>query len=269
MNKGTRFLLFCGGEAVISAGPVLNILRATTDNDCIKRNLGNPAFSHSIGNKWLQMGLHQLRQKVLVSTPTHLDLCYTTLSGKTIGHTQDLEFLADHSLRIRNRFEIEEGLEDLPCLGVELELPPVFDTVTYFGRGPFENYVDRCAGSRTGIYQFSVDGMHVPYLMPQENGNRTEVRWIQLTGRGSQYRLQFTGEQSMEFSISRYSIHELQKKYHENELKDSGKLYLHLNYKQRGVGSNSCGPDTLPEYRLTSGTFFFCYRIGVRFCSDH
>ena len=68
----------------------------------------------------------------------------------------------------------------------------------------------------------------------------------------------------MEFSVSRYSIHEMQRKFHENELKDSGKLYLHLNFKQRGVGTSSCGPDTLPEYKLTSGVFFFCYRISVR-----
>ena len=264
VNGDDRFILLCGGEQLISAGPKLNILRATTDNDCIKRNLGNPAFRHCIGNKWLEMGLHQLREKVLVSTPTHLECCYTTPYGKNIVHSQKLEFLTDHSLRIRNRFEIPEGLEDLPCLGVELELPSIYDTVTYFGRGPFENYIDRQTGARTGIYQFSMDEMHVPYIMPQENGNRTEVRWIALKGRSSQYSLIFSGEGPMEFSISRYSIHEMQRKYHENELKDSGKLYLHLNYKQRGVGTSSCGPDTLPEYKLTSGVFFFCYRISVR-----
>ena len=263
-DKNNRFSLLCGKEILIQSGPILNILRATTDNDCIRRNLGDAAFHRNAGNRWLAMGLHELKQEIVESHLMHTEIRYVTRSGKAVTHAQRIELLANNALQIKNQFEVEEGLEDLPCLGVELELPAIFDTVEYFGRGPFENYIDRKAASGTGIYETSIDGMHVPYIMPQENGNRTEVRWIKLSSKKQKHCLYFIAEPQMEFSISRYSIGELQTKLHENELEDSGKLYLHLNYRQRGVGTNSCGPDTLPEYKLTSGIFYFNYRIAVK-----
>lgn len=262
-RKEGRLVLFRGKDMVVSAGPRLNILRATTDNDCLKRELGNERFACRTGNRWLGMGLWNLTREVLEESPFRSVVRYIAAGGGSITHQQTIRILDDCSLLIRNRVEVDDRLQDLPCLGVELELPSVFDTVRYFGCGPMENYIDRKSGARIGIYESAIDEMHVPYLMPQENGNRTGVRWLRLSGRNSRYRLYFIGAPHMEFSLSRYSIQELQTKLHENELEQSDVLYLHLNCRQRGVGTSSCGPDTLPEYKLISGTFYFNYRIAV------
>ena len=99
--------------------------------------------------------------------------------------------------------------------------------------------------------------------MPQENGHRTGVRRLKLGGAKLRFALEFIAPVPMEFSVGRYPIGELQTKRHEHELCDSGKVWLHLDLRQRGVGTASCGPDTLPQYRIPAGDYHFRYLLRV------
>ena len=148
----------------------------------------------------------------------------------------------------------------LPRIGLTMTLPAGFEQVTWYGRGPHENYIDRNVGARVGIYDDTVDGQYVPYIMPQENGNKTDVRWVALrneTGAG----LLAVGGQLMEMSALHYSADDLYKAFHTNELVRRDEVILNLDYRQCGLGGNSCGPMTRPEYLLQPGSYSFAFRL--------
>src|SRR5438270_3512836 len=112
------------------------------------------------------------------------------------------------------------------------------------------------------VYTRSVDGLFTPYTFPQENGNRSEVKWVSVANsRGTG--LLAVGMPELNFSIHRYTVEQLERARHTYELSDSGQLIWHLDYRQNGIGSASCGPGVLPQYELHCEPFQFalCMRL--------
>ena len=145
-------------------------------------------------------------------------------------------------------------------VGMKMELPAGYENITYYGRGPEENYVDRKTGSPIGVYDNTVDGMFVPYLKPQENGNRTDVRWVSLTDEAGDGIL-FSTDTPMEFGALHYSASELNSKAHPYQLTRADQVYLTLDYMQTGLGNGSCGPTMLEKYKVLSNRqYSFTYR---------
>ncbi len=106
--------------------------------------------------------------------------------------------------------------------------------------------------------------MYVPYIVPQEHGGRCDVRWLRLVD-GSGVGLCITAAELLQFSASHYSVGDLFRAHHTNELEPRPEVIVNLDAEQRGLGTGSCGPDTLPRYRIRSGVHRFAYRIsGVR-----
>jgi hypothetical protein len=132
---------------------------------------------------------------------------------------------------------------------MELELPAHFQRFTWFGRGPHENYVDRKESAIVSLYSGSVDEQYVPYIYPQENGNKTGVRWVALHDAGGRG-LIASGSVPLEVSAHFFTTRDLAQARHTCDLKKRDCVSLHLDYRQRGLGSASCGPDTLPEYQV-------------------
>jgi hypothetical protein len=154
----------------------------------------------------------------------------------------------------------EGGPKTLPRIGLELRLPKQFEHATWYGRGPGESYVDTKQANRMGVYTKSVDELFTPYTFPQENGNRSEVRWVSVTNmRGSG--LLAIGMPELNFSLQRYTVEQLEKARHSYELRDVGQLIWHLDYGLNGIGSASCGPGVLPQYELRSEAFQFELRL--------
>lgn len=151
--------------------------------------------------------------------------------------------------------------QSLPRLGLTLTLPPDLDTFTWFGRGPHESYVDRKTGTQIGRYQGTVDEQYVPYGMPQENGNKTEVRWVTLTDEaGGGWRV--AGLSSLiDVSAHHFTAEDLTNARHTYELKRRDEITLNLDYAQCGLGNASCGPGVLPQYLLTPKPLEFAVRI--------
>lgn len=150
--------------------------------------------------------------------------------------------------------------EMLPRIGLQMELPEDIDRVKWYGRGPGECYSDRKLSCQFGVYGKTVDELFTNYIYPQDNGNRTDVRWMSITdirGMG----LYAEGTPSMEFSAHRYSIEDIEKAKHTFDLVKRDRVYLNLDYRQNGLGSNSCGPAQMGQHRLLSEKFNFIFRI--------
>jgi beta-galactosidase len=141
-------------------------------------------------------------------------------------------------------------LEDLPRFGVQMEIPGEYDSVKYYGRGPFDNYWDRNTGSAVGIYSQKVADMIYDYVEPQENGNRTDVRWVEFTNKGGAG-IRATGMPLLSISAWPYKMRELERVDHPYLMKMSGNLTVNLDYRQMGVGGDdSWGALPHDPYRL-------------------
>jgi beta-galactosidase len=134
----------------------------------------------------------------------------------------------------------------LPRLGVRFAVPASLDGVEWFGRGPGEAYPDSHLAARVGRFSSSVADLQTPYLMPQENGSRTEVRWASLGGR-----LRLEGRPHFELTVRPWTSESLAAARHPTDLTpDPDWLYVNADLAQQGLGSASCGPGVLPPYRL-------------------
>jgi hypothetical protein len=141
-------------------------------------------------------------------------------------------------------------------VGLILGLPAGFERFTWFGRGPEESYCDRKAGVPVGVYSGTVDEQYVPYIMPQENGNKTDVRWAALTNEAG-VGLMAIGTPLLEVGVSHFRADDLYQAFHTNELTRRQEIYFTLDLKQCGLGGASCGPMTLPEYLVKPKEYRF------------
>ncbi|HEY9075286.1 MAG TPA: glycoside hydrolase family 2 TIM barrel-domain containing protein [Anaerolineaceae bacterium] len=152
------------------------------------------------------------------------------------------------------------GLPFLPRLGLTMALPPGFERLTWYGRGPHETYVDRQEGARVGIFEGTVAEQFVPYIYPQENGNKTEVRWAALAdedGTG----LLAVGMPQLNFSVHHCTAEDIEAAKHPYQIKWRPEVFWNLDYAQSGLGSASCGPGRLEKYQLKAEETRFCLRL--------
>jgi hypothetical protein len=140
-------------------------------------------------------------------------------------------------------------LPALPKIGLQMQVPGALDTFAWYGRGPHESYVDRKEGAPVGVYSGSVDDQYEAYIVPQENGNKTDVRWVALSD-AEGVGLLAVGAPTINCSAHHYSTENLSAARHTYELERQEEITLNLDYRQGGLGSASCGPGTRPEYLL-------------------
>jgi beta-galactosidase len=149
----------------------------------------------------------------------------------------------------------------LPRLGLRMALPGEFEYVEWFGLGPGEAYRDSRRAARMGRFRATVDELQTPYVFPQENGNRADVRWLTLrngTGAG----LAVTGEPVIDITARRWTSEALDAARHPIDLQPEERIWLNLDYGQNGLGSASCGPGVLPAHQLPAvrSTFTVTFR---------
>jgi hypothetical protein len=148
----------------------------------------------------------------------------------------------------------------LPRIGLQMCLPGQYDGFSWYGRGPHESYVDRKLGARVGVYSGTVDDQYVPYVMPQENGNKTDVRWVALADEGG-VGLLAVGMPLLNVSAHHYTTEDLTRATHTYELERRDDVTLNLDYAQGGLGNESCGPGVLPQYLLQPQEVRFRLRL--------
>nr|WP_231114892.1 glycoside hydrolase family 2 TIM barrel-domain containing protein [Lentzea aerocolonigenes] len=220
-------------------GPRLDLWRAPTDND---RGSDNPEEK-----AWRDAGLHRLQHRVIEVGVQETALVVRTRvapPSRGFGMFADYRWTADGD-RLRLQLSVTPDGEwpcTLPRLGLRMALQA--DTVEWFGAGPGEAYADSRQSVRIGQFQSTVDALQTPYVFPQENGNRTDTRRLRLGG------VQISGEPVFDFTARRWTSEDLDAARHTNELEPRDRVYLNLDLAQHGLGTASCGPGVLPQYRL-------------------
>ena len=146
----------------------------------------------------------------------------------------------------------------IPRIGLQMALPKDQEHALWCGRGPGESYSDSRQAGRFGVWQRRVDELYTPYVRPQENGNRTDCRWVALTDvRG----LGLFASGVPNFSAHRFTPEDFTEARHTVDLVPRDEIILHLDYRHQGLGSNSCGPGPLPQYELHPEEFRFAVRL--------
>ncbi len=266
-RQGVLASLRQSGDEVLVVGPRLQVWRAATDNDGIKKWSGQG--NKPLG-KWLDAGLHQLRfdtpevaftvkgKRVVV---TISQIAYAASSSDGFEHVHTYSVTGDGQIAVANRISTFGQIPTLPRMGVTLQLQPGFEKLAWFGRGPHETYCDRKAGAAVDLYRSTVAEQYVPYIVPQEHGNKVEVRWMELTN--GQHKIRFIANPVMECSASHFTVDDIYKAFHTSELVPRKEVVVNLDYGQRGLGTGSCGPQTLPQYELDAKSYNFDYRMDI------
>lgn len=246
------------GLEIIKKGPMLNFWRAPIDNDMYVveewRKKGLHLLQHSINDVEIQNtdGMLKITVGAVIAPPT-------SDWGMECKCTYSVYGSGDITLKVEGK-PFGNKPDTLPKIGLTIELPGGIENVIWYGRGPGESYVDSKMANPISVYSKKVRELYTPYVKPQENGNRTDVRWVALTedrGLG----IMVAGMPEINFSAHHYTTGDFEKAKHTYELKERDSVFLNIDYRQNGLGSNSCGPGPLPEYRLIPEDFEFTIRM--------
>lgn len=246
--KGKRILEDVAG---VVAGPRLTMMRAPVDND--RKKYAQPMFAAG----FTQLRYHPKPLKAeKVGEEGVVKTRVTVNAAKSGGfdHASTWRFGKDGSFVIEHEIAPFGTVPELPRLGVTWRLDGSLSEVGYYGRGPHENYVDRCESAFFGVWRDTVDGMFVDYMRPQDNGRRCDVRWVTLAdgaGRG----LRFAGSRPLHLGLSRYTWEDLYFARHQSgderryaPLRPHDAVFLDLDVGESGFGDFSALP--LAPYRF-------------------
>ena len=255
-------------DAILQGNLMINIWRAPIDNDGIKGWTGQ---QHKALDRWRAQGLFDAEPETgklsITEQGAHgVVLSHTTRVVTQVGQIRcktRYHLTPDAALHVSHRFQVPKALEDLPRLGVRYRLNPDFEHLSWYGRGPHETYVDRKQSGRLMVHESTVGAQYVPYILPQDHGNLTDVRWLGLHN-DRQLGVIVTGHPLFEASASHYPKESLLNAFHTYEVAPDHHVWLSLDVMQRGLGGASCGPDTLPPYRLSSGAFSLDYTLALQ-----
>lgn len=234
----------------------LNIWRAPTDNDMyIKSEWKKAHYDKAYTRVY---NIEVLQNKYGVFIMEHLAVVADTVQ-KIIDI--ELTWKIDKTGKIIASMEAQKDEEfpDLPRFGIRLFLDKKFEDVAYYGMGPHESYRDKHQATSHGIYRSKVTDLHEDYIRPQENGSHYDCDYVELTN--AQYGFAIVSEDSFSFNASYYTQEVLEQTEHNFELEESDSTVLCVDYALNGIGSNSCGPVVLDQYRFRENEFRFQLKL--------
>ena len=228
-----------------------HLFRAPTDND--------KGFGNWIAKDWKKQGLDQLRDSVVAPLRTVTSAeglratatnAYLTAEGSITAH-YDYTFARDGGIDLRVTLTPQGALPPLPCMGITLTLPRSLHCLTYYGRGPSDNYPDRHEAATIGLWKSTAEKEYFHYPRPQDSGNHDDTAYLTVTDdRGNGWRVDCR-EQPFSFSLLPYSVQHLYDTPHDCELvADADHVFLHLDAAVMGLGNSSCGPGVLTKYAI-------------------
>jgi beta-galactosidase len=237
-----------------AAPPTLSLWRAPTDNDRIG----------GVAARWSEWGVDSLERRLgsigHEGATTVVSATFVTRSGVTIPHEARYRALADGGLVVVETVEIPDVLSDLARVGTVLELAPGLEDLRWFGSGPHETYPDRKRAGLIGVWSSTVTDQYVPYIRPQENGGHADVRWLVVTdARGDGLHIELA--EPLQVSVTHLRAADLAAATHDVDVAPVGETIVHLDAAHRGLGTASCGPDTLPGYLTRPGTYRWTWTV--------
>lgn len=277
-TKGVVTGLSVRDEAVWLDGPMLNLWRGPTSNDGVKgkpeqwrsewKPLGVWCLAHLDKPRLAQVAEPVVETKISGAVAVTLHHRWT-FAGRDddagVMHQQVYTLGPTGELHVEHTFEVDKRLPDLPRVGVIFTVPREMERIEWYGRGPGESYPDRKTGSPIGRYRSTVRDEYVPYVVPQEHGLKTDVRWCALasTVAGKKRQMSIVADQPICFSASHYTPADLTAAYHTYDLTLRPEVTVCLDAAHRGLGTRSCGPDTLDKYKVFPGTYHLRYTVKV------
>ena len=235
------------GQIILPYGivaPSVSLWRAPTDNDRIGH----------IATKWERYGIREISRTdcVVRQTPTFIKVANTwqTSTGVSFKHTQLITPVVG-GFSVKESVTIPKAFDDVARVGTLFELDGSLSDLVYFGTGSHESYPDRKIG-RIARYVSTVAAQYIPYVRPQENGGHAAVRWFEVTNSAGNG-LRFAMGKPSQVSVTPNRDAELADATHDVEVKACGNTVVHIDAAHRGVGTASCGPDTLDKYIIKTG----------------
>ena len=234
----------------------LNIWRAPTDNDMYiksewKKAHYDKAYTRAYTTEVVQ-GKHgvKITSQASVVAETVQKILDVTITWKIEAAGK-----IDADIAVTK----DDEFPDLPRFGVRMFLDKKLSAARYFGMGPQESYCDKHQAASHGLYQANVDDLHEDYIRPQENGSHYDCEYVELNN--SRYGIVVSAENAFSFNASYYTQEELEEKTHNYELTESDSVVFCVDYALNGIGSNSCGPVVLEQYRFDDVLFRFQFTL--------
>ena len=232
------------------------VWRAPTDND------------RKIKFQWIEAGFNNLESRVYKTTIENKESSITITSHMSLIPIYR-EKVLDIAIKwiilpsglIKSEIDAVKNVNSpfLPRFGVEIKLDKSYENLSYFGLGPYENYQDKHYSSYLGRFNSSVSKIHEDYIRPQENGSRSLCKEVEIYNENSS--IYVASQDDFSFNVSHFSTEELTNKKHNFELVQDDATYLIIDYKQSGIGSNSCGPELDHKYRLNETAMKFNFYL--------
>ena len=234
----------------------LNIWRAPTDNDMYiksewKKAHYDKAYTRAYTTEVVQ-GKHGVK---IVSHASVVAETVQKILDVTITWKIEAAGKIDADIAVTK----DDEFPDLPRFGVRMFLDKKLSAARYFGMGPQESYCDKHQAASHGLYRADVGDLHEDYIRPQENGSHYDCEYVELNN--SRYGIVASAEKAFSFNASYYTQEELEKKTHNYELTESDSVVFCVDYALNGIGSNSCGPVVLDQYRFDDVLFRFQFTL--------
>ena len=228
----------------------LNIWRAPTDNDMYIKSEWKKAHYDKAYTRAYTTEVVQGKHGVKITS--HASVVAETVQ-KILDVTITWKIEAAGKIDADIAVTKDDEFPDLPRFGVRMFLDKKLSAARYFGMGPQESYCDKHQAASHGLYQANVDDLHEDYIRPQENGSHYDCEYVELNN--SRYGIVVSAENAFSFNASYYTQEELEKKTHNYELTESDSVVFCVDYALNGIGSNSCGPVVLDQYRFDDVLF--------------
>jgi len=265
LKKGILFDYMINGKQPIRQYPEPAFWRAPIDND-----FGNKM--PVLAGVWRTAHVNRYVKKVTIGENNEKGLSVRVdwvLSDIQVPYTMEYLVRDNGTVIVTGSIDLTgTKLPELPRFGMRMELHQPYENLTYYGRGPFENYIDRYSGAFIGRYEDKVENQFYWYIRPQETGNKTDVRWLTLLDNGG-LGVKITGLQPISFSALHFSPEDLdpgltRKLQHTIDIVPQKNIFLHVDLKQRGLGGdNSWGMYPHNEYRLLDKKYTYSYMIEL------
>lgn len=253
-------------KEIVQRGPKLQFWRAPIDNDMyLLKDYKEKYFVHLWHETIESFKYNQLENNVeiivkTVNGTTNSAWYYDSEYKYIIYPNGDIDF----EVSGEPAGMIENAPAMIPRIGVEMELHASCEYTRWYGKGPGESYADSQQANLMGVYEKKVDELFTNYVHPQENGNRTNTNWVRLVDRnGVGLMASSIKEDPFNFSASYYEVEDIEKAKHTIDLKKRNYIKLHLDYKQNGLGSNSCGQSQLEKHRCKFEAFKLKVKLSV------
>lgn len=267
-NTGNFAGIVVDGQELLSAPCDKTIWRAPTDND------------RNIKNEWFRAHYDMVSERTyetscIIKNDLAVITCTSCLSAPTVQPVLRInaEWTVSTEGTITAGMHVTKNPEFpvLPRFGARMVLRKDMRNVNYIGMGPYESYIDKHHASWHGAFSASIDEMHEDYIMPQENGSHHDCSYVRVSAHGTNdgadrtsHRIAVTSAVPFSMNASPYTAEELTNAAHNYELPDSNKSVLCIDYRQNGIGSNSCGPELDEKYRFDEDEWEFGFTMHVK-----